>query len=98
MTKVVDYGAFVRIDDGLNGLVHISELSDKLVKDPSKFVKNGDTYELEIISISKDERHLGLSLKGAQKPVGEVEVGIKKSTNSVGSSELSRLSEYLDEE
>ncbi len=67
VTKVVDYGAFVRIEDGLNGLIHISELSDKLVRDPSKIVKVGDILSLEIISISKEERHLGLSLKRVSK-------------------------------
>lgn len=63
ITKIVDYGAFVRIEEGLNGLIHISELSDRLVKDPGKIVTVGNKYELEIISISKDDRHLGLSLK-----------------------------------
>ncbi len=67
VTKVVEYGAFVRIDGKVNGLVHISELSDGLVKDPGKFVKEGETYDLAIISISKSERHLGLSLKQAKK-------------------------------
>lgn len=61
--KVVDYGAFVRIDKGVNGLIHISELSNGLVSDPNKYVKVGETYKLQIISISKSERHLGLSLK-----------------------------------
>lgn len=68
--KIVDYGAFVRIDGKVNGLVHISELSDELVSDPSKFVSIGKTYNLEIISISKSERHLGLSLKRVQKKKG----------------------------
>jgi len=61
--KIVEYGAFVRIEDEVNGLIHISELSDGLVTDPSKFVEVGKVYDLEIISISKSERHLGLSLK-----------------------------------
>lgn len=61
--KIVDYGAFVRIDNEVNGLIHISELSDGLVTDPTKFVKADEEYDLEIISISKSERHLGLSLK-----------------------------------
>lgn len=63
VTKVVDYGAFVRIDDKVNGLIHISEMSDKLVKNPRDHVKEGDDIELKIISISKEERHLGLSMK-----------------------------------
>jgi small subunit ribosomal protein S1 len=63
VTKVVDYGAFVRIDDKVNGLIHISEMSDKLVKNPRDHVKEGDEIDLKIISISKEERHLGLSIK-----------------------------------
>ena len=61
--KIVEYGAFVRIDSEVNGLIHISELSDGLVTDPSKFVEVGKDYDLLIISISKSDRHLGLSLK-----------------------------------
>jgi small subunit ribosomal protein S1 len=65
--KVVPYGAFVRIDKGLNGLIHISELSDKLVKDPANIVKEGDEVKVKILSISSTERHLGLSLKAVSK-------------------------------
>ncbi len=63
--KVVPYGAFVRIGEGLNGLIHISELSDKLVKDPQDIVQAGQQVKVKILSISSTERHLGLSLKGA---------------------------------
>ncbi|MBU1119762.1 S1 RNA-binding domain-containing protein [Patescibacteria group bacterium] len=63
--KVVPYGAFVRIGEGLNGLIHISELSDKLVKNPEDIVKEGQPVDVKILSISSTERHLGLSLKGA---------------------------------
>jgi small subunit ribosomal protein S1 len=97
VTKIVDYGAFVRIDDGLNGLIHISELSDKLVKDPGKIVQVGKSYELEIISMSRDERHLGLSLKRVQ--VGAVKVKIKKVIEGPEvSPEMQRLSEFLEED
>jgi small subunit ribosomal protein S1 len=65
--KVVPYGAFVRIDKGLNGLIHISELSDKLVKDPADIVSEGDEVKVKILSISSTERHLGLSLKAVSE-------------------------------
>lgn len=71
VTKIVNYGAFVRIDDSVNGLIHISEMSDKLVKDPADHVKIGDEVEVVIISISKEERHLGLSMKQLNKPVSK---------------------------
>jgi small subunit ribosomal protein S1 len=63
--KVVDYGAFIRIGNGLNGLVHISEMSDKLVHNPRDIVNEGDSVKVRILSISTTERHLGLSLKAA---------------------------------
>jgi len=70
--KVVPYGAFVRIGKGLNGLIHISELSDKLVKDPKDIVKAGDVIKVKILSISSTERHLGLSLKAVDQKTAEV--------------------------
>ena len=63
VTKIAVFGAFVRIDDGLNGLIHISELSDKMISNPEEIVKVNDAVEVMIISISPNERHLGLSLK-----------------------------------
>lgn len=61
--KVVNYGFFVRIGEGLNGLVHISEVSFDLVKDINEFVKVDDKVKVKILSISSTERHLRLSLK-----------------------------------
>ncbi len=78
--KIVDYGVFVKITEGLNGLIHISELSEDMVDDPSKVVKIGDELDLKIISISPTDRHLGLSLKRVKhddgsQPVEEVRLG-----------------------
>ncbi len=70
--KVVPYGAFVRIGKGLNGLIHISELSDKLVKDPKDIVSAGQEVKVKILSISSTERHLGLSLKAVDQEKDKV--------------------------
>lgn len=70
--KVVPYGAFVRIGKGLNGLIHISELSDKLVKDPKDIVSAGQEVKVKILSISSTERHLGLSLKAVDQDKAEI--------------------------
>ena len=78
--KVVPYGSFVRIGKGLNGLIHISELSDQLVKDPNDIVKEGQEVKVKILSISSTERHLGLSLKavGSTKKTKVKEVEVKE--------------------
>lgn len=95
VTKIADYGAFVRIGDGLNGLIHISELSDKLVKNPGDIVHEGQDVKLMIISISKEDRHLGLSLKRVNKP--NAEAGLSKKDKSEGSlsPEMESLKEIL---
>jgi small subunit ribosomal protein S1 len=85
--KIVAYGAFVRIDNEVNGLIHISELSDGLVTDPGKFVEVGQEHDLEIISISKSERHLGLSLK---RVLGK-KAGDKKEIREESATELQSL-------
>ena len=63
ITKLVDFGAFARIDDGIEGLIHISELSDERITHPKEVVKEGETYTLRIIRIEPQRRRIGLSLK-----------------------------------
>ncbi len=63
VTGVIDFGAFVNID-GIEGLIHISEISWERVEDPRAYVKNGQTIEAKIIAIDKDR--LSLSLKQMQ--------------------------------
>lgn len=64
ITGVIDFGAFVNVD-GIEGLIHISEISWERVEDPRKYVKNGDTVKAKIIAIDKDR--LSLSLKQMQE-------------------------------
>lgn len=63
VTNVVNFGAFARIEDGVEGLIHISELSDRPIQHPKEIVKEGATLELKIVSIEPERRRLGLSLK-----------------------------------
>ena len=66
ITKLVNFGAFARlVDTGIEGLIHISELSDRRVTHPKEVVSEGDVYDLRIIRIEGDKRRLGLSLKQA---------------------------------
>ncbi len=63
ITKLASFGAFARVDDGIEGLIHVSELSDKRVNHPKEVVKEGETYQLRVIKIDSAKRRLGLSLK-----------------------------------
>ncbi len=60
--KVNPFGLFVELDPDIHGLAHISELSDKPVKDISKIAKSGDMLTFKIVSIEQDDHRLGLSL------------------------------------
>jgi len=67
VTKLVNFGAFVRVEEGLEGLIHISELSNQRVAHPGDVVKEGDTLNLKIISLDSERHRLGLSLKQADE-------------------------------
>ncbi|HET7685620.1 MAG TPA: 30S ribosomal protein S1, partial [Candidatus Limnocylindria bacterium] len=66
VTKLVNFGAFVRVEEGLEGLIHISELSHQRVAHPGDVVKEGETVKLRIISLDSERHRLGLSLKQAE--------------------------------
>jgi small subunit ribosomal protein S1 len=65
--KVLDFGAFVEIEKGVEGLIHVSEFSDQRVEDPKNFVKPGQALKAEIISVDNAERKIGLSFRGAAR-------------------------------
>jgi small subunit ribosomal protein S1 len=67
VTKLVNFGAFVRVRDGLEGLIHISELSHQRVAHPGDVVHEGQTLKLRIISLDSERHRLGLSLKQAEE-------------------------------
>ena len=61
---VTDYGAFVQIEPGVEGLVHVSEMSwSKRIKHPSKIVKVGDDVEVVVLDLKTDQRRISLGLK-----------------------------------
>jgi small subunit ribosomal protein S1 len=64
VTNVTDYGAFVELEEGVEGLVHVSEMSwSKKVKNPSKLVSPGDQVEAVVSDVNPDARRISLSLK-----------------------------------
>src|SRR5437764_2315157 len=63
VTKITNFGVFVGLEDGLEGLLHISELADHKVENPEDVVKVGDDIEVKILRVDPEERKIGLSRK-----------------------------------
>jgi small subunit ribosomal protein S1 len=68
VTRIVKFGLFVQIEEDLEGLVHISELSQEPVKRPSDIAKIGDELEVRIIDIDFDKRRMAFSIKQVENP------------------------------
>jgi small subunit ribosomal protein S1 len=66
VTRIADFGAFVEIAPGIEGLIHVSELSTQRVRRPSDVVKEGQPVEVQIINLDAETRRIALSLKAIQ--------------------------------
>jgi small subunit ribosomal protein S1 len=82
VTKVVTFGAFVEILDGVEGLVHISELAQHHVENPREIIQPGDEVKVKILEIDSERRRLSLSIKRVEgqvlplrQPEGDLEAG-----------------------
>ena len=76
VTKLVSFGAFVDLGDGVEGLVHISEMAKQHVDQPSQVCSVGDKVQVKVMEIDLDRRRISLSMKAAAETLG-VEVEVK---------------------
>ncbi len=67
VTKLTNFGAFARVEDSIEGLIHISELSARMINHPREVVREGEQVEVKILRIEPERRRLGLSLKQASE-------------------------------
>ena len=67
ITKLTDFGAFARVEDLVEGLIHISELAPRIIQHPRDVVREGDQVRLKVLRIEADRRRLGLSLLQAEE-------------------------------
>ncbi len=72
ITRILDYGAFAEIEPGVEGLLHVSQLSRNPVEDPRAVVKEGEVHLLRVVSIDQKRQRIGLSLK-AVTPTEQIE-------------------------
>ncbi len=93
VTKLVSFGAFVEIEEGVEGLIHISELAQHHVEDPSEIVRPGQDVNVKIIEIDPERRRLSLSLKRL-----EPEYRIHEDALGEEGEELEEGEEYVVEE
>ena len=69
VTHVVDFGAFVRVEEGLEGLIHVSELAEGSFLHPRNVVQEGNTVTIRVLNIDGERRRMGLSLRRVETPV-----------------------------
>jgi small subunit ribosomal protein S1 len=74
VTRIVEFGAFVQLEDGVEGLVHISEMSEKRIRTPGDVVKSGDVVKVRIKSVDPEARRISLSMR-APAPAGAAVAG-----------------------
>jgi small subunit ribosomal protein S1 len=92
VTNVVAFGAFARLEPGVEGLIHVSELAEGKTSHPSNAVKKGDELTLRVISVNARRRRIGLSLR--QAPPSEELVEVKEELESELAPMINDLSYY----
>jgi small subunit ribosomal protein S1 len=95
VTNVTDFGAFVELEEGIEGLVHVSEISREKIEKPSDVLKVGDAVSAIVIHIDPHERRIGLSMRGVAEKVEKAE--IEKYISNQGP-RTSTLGELIQEE
>jgi len=74
VTNVTDFGAFIELEEGIEGLVHVSEISREKVERPSDVLKVGESASAIVLHIDAHERRIGLSMKGVAEKVEKAEI------------------------
>jgi small subunit ribosomal protein S1 len=91
VTKITNFGVFVGLEDGLEGLLHISELSDDKVENPEELVNVGDELEVKVLRVDSDERKIGLSKKRVDWAEEQEQAAAKEEARLAQQAEASRV-------
>jgi small subunit ribosomal protein S1 len=78
VNKITQFGAFVKLSDEINGLIHLSEITDKPIQDLNKILKVGDKVKAKIISVDSEEHRIGLSIKALTEKTNKEDKDGKK--------------------
>jgi small subunit ribosomal protein S1 len=91
VTNVTDFGAFVELEEGIEGLIHVSEMSREKIDKPSEVVKVGETVTAMVLHIDPQDKRIGLSMKGLKEKVEKVEIEKYISNQGPASNTLGEL-------
>jgi len=99
VTKITSFGAFVELKDGIDGLVHISQISEERIDKVKDVLKPGQEVSARVIKIDRDERRLGLSIKAANYSAEQLaaETTAYEALNRQSGSDMMNLGDILDE-
>jgi small subunit ribosomal protein S1 len=84
VVRIVDYGVFVELQEGIEGFVHVSELADERIEHPRDRVAEGEEYPMRIIRMDIPERKIGLSIKAMRRDDLREYMGTKGPLTSIG--------------
>ncbi|MEC8649673.1 MAG: 30S ribosomal protein S1 [Verrucomicrobiota bacterium] len=96
-TKITNYGAFIELDNDIDGLVHISQISEERIEAIKDVIDEGAEVEARVIKIDKDERRIGLSIKAANYSDEDLAKERQAYDNVSGVEDLTNLGDLLDE-
>jgi small subunit ribosomal protein S1 len=99
VTKITSFGAFVELKDGIDGLVHISQISEERIDKVKDVLKPGQEVTARVVKIDRDERRLGLSIKAANYSAEELaaETATYEALNRNAGNDMMNLGDILDE-
>ncbi|MCC2631653.1 MAG: rpfA [Patescibacteria group bacterium] len=98
VTRVTPFGVFVRLDSDIDGLVHISEISNERITDPGTILHLGENFDFKIISIDPDQHRLGLSYKKVNETAKEEAGTVEEEKKPRKKTTRKKLSESVGED
>jgi small subunit ribosomal protein S1 len=91
VAKITNFGVFIELEDGLEGLLHISELADQKVENPEDVVKVGDPIEVKVLRVDTEDRKIGLSRRRVDWSAEQEAEDAKKRTSEEASSNAGNI-------
>ncbi|MGO1469131.1 MAG: bifunctional 4-hydroxy-3-methylbut-2-enyl diphosphate reductase/30S ribosomal protein S1 [Tissierella sp.] len=96
VVNILPFGAFVRLDEGVDGLLHISQIAKEHIENPSNVLNVGDSVDVKVIDIDLEEKRISLSIKEIEEEGKEEKEEIKEKNISIEEDEEPTIGDILD--